>query len=581
MNINNLKQGCIGLWLPPSNTYAMLDNGEYNGGSVTTNNTLIDISGNGNNMSVTNWTSANRINYPYLRSTSSTRINKADYKAVITDYTIIAKRDLITDNVTSYGFGAQYANDNSTIMFENRAKVGGVWRGSVKSLGVVSYVDLQENGWSYQQKDNYNGVQIAYGEQTEIRTGINFSRLRMLWSNIYCVAFWNRKLSQEEILEFERLFDAGELYQIWTGKSIYNYISGIEVNNTLQEVASERNWSKYSVKSTSVSIDTEDNKAELPAHTTYLYNGETLSVDRISSNTVATKGDTVKINSTYTVEHSNDFKRLFPNLDFMLCPKLQGITDQDLESGKWFKNLAGEAYPVTLTNSSKYIYPNERLVKLDARQWITYNVAGVEEGEPLWTTYPYNMLGCVSHRGDSQGNYTVAFIWRRKSYIRIGEEQTYNIWNGVELQQNNQNWNASGMQHFIDATRTNNDQFPDRVTLGMCMNSLFNYYPTDMFNDLEKDYLLVLSYNCVEGSIYPKCQWTIVNLTDNIQGEIHYNCRGQNQRPTNPVNIYFRCPYNNTGSVCLLAAMDRGLNNEEFKTFVEWLKRLYNEELAQ
>lgn len=113
------------------------------------------------------------------------------------------------------------------------------------------------------------------------------------------------------------------------------------------------------------------------------------------------------------------------------------------------------------------------------------------------------------------------------------------------------------------------------------MNSLFNYYPDDMFNDVEQDYLLCLSYICTKDSIYPRCRWQIINLSSEIDGEIHYNCRRQNTRPVSPVNIYFRNVVNNSGSVGLLAAMPKSLNNEEFQTFVECFKRLYYNKLAQ
>ena len=581
MNINTLKNGCIGLWLPCCNTYAMMDMGLYDGTTFTTNNKLTDISGHGNHMTVSQWTAAARINYNYLVSTANTRINNADIKMnIFDDYTVIAKRTLITDNVTSYGFGAQFANDNSTIMFENRAKVSGVWRGSVKSLGVVSYVDLVDDGWSYQQKDNYNGIEIQYGNQTAVKTGLNFSRLRMLWKNVECVAFWNRRLSIEEINQFEDLFDRGVLYQIWTGKNIYNYITELNVNNNLIEVAptDKAKSTNYAVKSKDTTITTEDYDVE---QTCYRYKDELFSIKQTSKNIVATKNEMSKTTETYTVETSEDYKTLFPDIDFLLCPKIEGITDNDLENGKWFTNLASDKYNVVLTNSSKLIYKDKRLVHLDNRKWITYKVDDVEDDAPLWSTFPYSMLGCTSYQCGEQNNYTIAFIWRRKSWVRVGEEQTYNIWNGVELQQNNQNWNATGMQHFIDATRINNDQFPDRVTLGFCMNSLFNYYPADMFNDIEQDYLLCLSYNCTKDSIYPRCQWQIINLSSEKDGEIHYNCRGQNTRPVSPVNIYFRSVVNNSGSVGLLAAMPRGLNNEEFQTFVECFKRLYYNKLSQ
>lgn len=581
MNINTLKNGCIGLWLPPVNTYAMMDMGVYDGSGFTTNNKLTDISGHGNHMTVSQWTSANRINYNYLLSTANTRINNADIKMnIFDDYTVIAKRTLITDNVTSYGFGAQYENNNSTIMFENRASVSGVWRGSVKSLGVVTYVDLVDDGWSYQQKDNYNGIEIAYGNQTEVKTGLNFSRLRMLWKTVECVAFWNRRLSIEEIHQFEDLFDRGVLYQIWTGKNIYNYITELNVNNNLIEVAprDSAKSTNYAVKSKDTTITTEDYDVE---QTCYRYKDELFTIKQTNKNIVATKNEMAKTTENYTVETSEDYKTLFPDLDFMLCPKIEGITDNDLENGKWFNNLASDKYNVVLTNSSKLIYKDKRLVHLDDRKWITYKVDDVEDDAPLWSTFPYSMLGCQSYQCGEQNNYTLAFIWRRKSWVIVREEQTYNIWNGIELQQNNQNWNASGMQHFIDATRTNNDQFPDRITLGFCMNSIFNYYPTDMFNDIEQDYLLCLSYNCTKDSIYPRAQWQIINLSSEIDGEIHYNCRAQNKRPVSPVNIYFRSVVNNSGSVGLLAAMPRGLNNEEFQTFVECFKRLYYNKLAQ
>lgn len=567
--IQDLKQGCIGLWLPPYNTYAMMDQGKYDGVTVTTNTRLMDLSGNNNDMVTSQWAASNRINFTSLHSGSNTRINKADFVYDINDYTVIAKRDLITNNVTSYGFGAQYANDNSSIMFENRAKVNGVWRGSVKSLGVVSFVDLQENGWSYMQKDNYNGIPIPYGTQTEIKTGINFSRLRMLWSDIYCVGFWNRKLSLKEIAEFERLFDTGQLYSVWTGKSLLNNITEMSVQSKIVNVVPDHKWEDVRVQSTQATMTTESYK-QLDHHSNMVYADKMWSIDKISEDITAENGRPVKYSIQYKMDATTSAKKLFPYLDFLLCPKMQGITDQDLANGVQLKNLAGDAYDVYNNSSSRYLYPNKRYVRIDDRGWLTYKVDDVAYGDPLWSSYPYSMLGCGAHYGDEQGNYTVGFIWRRQHWVYNETD----MWNGVELQQNYQNWNATGMQHYIDATGAAN---PMRQRLGMCMNSPFNYYPTDMFSDQPADYLLAITYNCEEGMIYPRCAWRIVNLSNGVDSGVHYNCRGQNQRPVNPVNVYWRCPANNTGSVFMLGLHWRGMNENEFNCWVEWMKRSYQE----
>ena len=84
-----------------------MDQRKYDGTTVTTNTRLMDLSGNDLDMTTSQWTSANRINFTSLHSNSNTRVNKADFTYNINDYTIIAKRNLIADNVTSYGFGAQ------------------------------------------------------------------------------------------------------------------------------------------------------------------------------------------------------------------------------------------------------------------------------------------------------------------------------------------------------------------------------------------------------------------------------------------------------------------------------------------
>lgn len=119
------------------------------------------------------------------------------------------------------------------------------------------------------------------------------------------------------------------------------------------------------------------------------------------------------------------WRMLFPNLDFLLCPILQGITDADLDNGKNIENIAG-THPVTLTTSSRYLYPDKRLVHIDNNGWITYNVEGVEKYGRIWRGYPYNMLGCQDY--PSNGHYCVSVIY---------EDDIHTIYNGT---------NASGVE---------------------------------------------------------------------------------------------------------------------------------------
>lgn len=188
----------------------------------------------------------------------------------------------------------------------------------------------------------------------------------------------------------------------------------------------------------------------LPRYYSFLSGGKIYTAELVTADVRADSEGRAVVAYGYNVGENTNWRKLFPNLDFLMCPILQGITDADLDNGRNVENIAG-THPVTLTTSSRYLYPDKRLTHIDEDGYMVMRADGVDKYDRLWNTYPYNMWGAVGY--PSNGHYCVAMIYEQEPH-RLWTN-TYNS-SGVELQQNAQNWNATGMYHYKSGGRTTN-----------------------------------------------------------------------------------------------------------------------------
>ena len=243
------------------------------------------------------------------------------------------------------------------------------------------------------------------------------------------------------------------------------------------------------------------------------------------------------------------WRALFPTLDFLMCPILQGITDADLDNGKCVENIAG-THPVTLTTSSRYLYPDKRLVHIDDDGYMVMRADGVDKYERLWSNYPYNMWGAVTY--PSHGHYCVAMVYEQDPHKLW--TNTYNS-SGVELQQNNQNWSASGMYHYKSGSRANSQYYAVNATS-----------PTGAVRTAGT---CVLIYNInIDADRLPETYVYIRNVTT---GVTHYDLTRTGTTELTPpgsINIYWRCVSNNHGRVKWFGVL-RGTQDEHTITMLK------------
>jgi hypothetical protein len=244
----------------------------------------------------------------------------------------------------------------------------------------------------------------------------------------------------------------------------------------------------------------------------------------------------------YKVAENTNWRKLFPNLDFLMCPILQGITDADLDNGKSIENIAG-THPVTLTTSSYYLYPDKRLIHIDEDGYMVMRADGVEKYERLWSTYPYNMWGAVAY--PSNGHYCVAMVYENEPH-RLWD-YTFNS-SGVELQQNAHGWNATEMYHYKNGGRVARAYYAVNATK-----------PTGAVTTAGT---CVLIYNInIDAGRLPETYVYIRNVTT---GVTHYDLTRTGTKELNPpetINVYWRSYANGYGRVKWFGIM-RGTQDE-------------------
>ena len=253
-------------------------------------------------------------------------------------------------------------------------------------------------------------------------------------------------------------------------------------------------------------------------------------------------------NYKYLISHNNNWRTIFPDLNFLICPKLQRITNTDLDNGKQLTNIAGD-FPVTLTNSNRYLYPDKRLLYISEDGWFNYNVSGVEKYSPLWSTYPYNMFGAVAY--PSKGHYCVALIYEHENY----NYSSSTAYNGIELQQNAQNWNASGMYHFKGGTSRR---------LG------YNQTYSQIGNNVNGTCIIIFNID-IDPDKYPVTYIYNKNLTTNRVFVDRTYTREIYITPPQTINIYIRSVLNNFGRVKWFGIFPKTLNETETTVLIQYL----------
>lgn len=301
-------------------------------------------------------------------------------------------------------------------------------------------------------------------------------------------------------------------------------------NDLAQSVGTDARWPSAVRRSMTGEIVGECYKTDtaLPETYTWLRSGHIYVATLVATTNTADRRGTVRYR--YKVQEESHWRKIFPDLDFLMCPILQGITDEDLDNGKSVENIAG-THPVTLTTSSRYLYPDKRLVHIDEDGFMVMRADGVDKYDKLWSNWPYNMWGAVSY--PSHGHYCVAMVYENEPHRLWGN--AYNS-SGVELQQNNQNWNATGMYHYKSGGRVDRQYY--------AVNAIS---PTGAVRSAGT---CVLIYNInIDAGILPETYVYIRNVTT---GVTHYDLlrTGTTElTPPETINVYWRSYANDYGRV--------------------------------
>lgn len=310
-----------------------------------------------------------------------------------------------------------------------------------------------------------------------------------------------------------------------------------------QVVGSSARWSSYESRYQSgVVTGSAFLTRPLPRYVSRVRNDRIYTATLVQATPSAPLAGRATISYRYLISENRDWRTLFPNLDFLMCPTLQGIRDADLDQGREIENIAG-TFPVTLTSSSRYLYPGRRLVHVDESGNMVMKVDGVEKYERLWSTYPYNMIGAVAY--PSNGHYCVSMIYENDPHI-VGSATFPS--SGVELQQNNQNWSATGMYHYKSGSRAN--------------SAYYAVNATSQTGAVRTAGTCVLIYNInIDSDRLPETYVYIRNITT---GVTHYDLTRTGSSlvtPPDVINIYWRCVFNDHGRVKWLGVM-RGTQDE-------------------
>lgn len=314
-------------------------------------------------------------------------------------------------------------------------------------------------------------------------------------------------------------------------------------NDLAQCVCTDARWPSAVRRSITGEVAGECYKTDtaLPATVNMIRHGQLIQARLTAEEVTADRVGRAVTQYRYRLQAAS-WRTLFPTLDFLLCPILQGITDADLDNGRSVENIAG-THPVTLTTSSRYLYPDKRLVHIDEDGYMVMRADGVEKYERLWSNWPYNMWGATGY--PSHGHYCVAMVY---------ENEPHRLWNntynssGVELQQNAQNWSTTGMYHYKSGSRTQSQHYAVNATA-----------PTGTMTTAGT---CVLIYNInIDAGRLPETYIYIRNVTT---GVTHYDLTRTGTTEVTPpetINVYWRSYANDYGRVKWFGIM-RGTQDE-------------------
>ena len=320
-----------------------------------------------------------------------------------------------------------------------------------------------------------------------------------------------------------------------------------------QVVGSSARWSSYESRYQSgVVTGSAFLTRPLPRYVSRVRNDRIYTATLVQATPSAPLAGRATISYRYIISENRNWRTLFPNLDFLMCPILQGIRDADLDQGREIENIAGD-FPVTLTSSSRYLYPEKRLVHIDEDGFMVMRADGVEKYERLWSNWPYNMWGAVAY--PANGHYCVAMVYENEPHRLF--ENTYNS-SGVELQQNNQSWSATGMYHYKSGSRVNNQHYAVNATA-----------PTGA---VRTEGTCVLIYNInIDAGRLPETYVYIRNITT---GVTHYDLTRTGTAEVTPpatINVYWRSYANGYGKVKWFGIMRGTQDNRTIEVLKHYL----------
>lgn len=314
-------------------------------------------------------------------------------------------------------------------------------------------------------------------------------------------------------------------------------------NDLAQCVGTDARWPSAVRRSMTGEVAGECYKTDtaLPETVNMIKHGQLMQARLMAEEVTADRVGRAVTQYRYRLQAAS-WRTLFPTLDFLLCPILQGITDADLEAGKQLENIAG-TIPVTLTNSNYYLHPSKRLVHIDEDGCMVMRADGVEKYERLWSRYPYNMFGAVAY--PSNGHYCVSMVYENEPHRLFN--YTFDS-SGVELQQNAQDWSTTGMYHYKNGGRANSQHYAVNATA-----------PTGAMRTAGT---CVLIYNInIDAGRLPETYVYIRNVTT---GVTHYDLTRTGTAELTPpatINVYWRSYANGYGRVKWFGIM-RGTQDE-------------------
>ena len=407
-------------------------------------------------------------------------------------YTFLIDRDFVKNKNTNPSFLFLNSTTSTTYNLSDVRYSSNTYNFRVQNNNITVDEDRLTDGWwsvsyDFQGVAKLNTIH-TYAITSNAGTFYNFTRLRFInrtqsnYNIIRSVAFFKECLSEEQTLEFEQFIENQKDSKIYNDMPLFvsTYIpeiisENISYNSEIIEVAPQDKGKmcSYAVKNQTLTYGGESlSTEELPKNISLRIFDEYFKGNNISTTFDSTLNDIVKQQFQYVLSKfrlSQNPQALFPHLDFLICPAMQGIVDSDLDtkSNVHYTNTRSciNGYDVIknlITDSDKqftyyyqstyarYLHAGKRMLHLDDYQNITYDIDDLTIDDAIWSNWPYCGFGCKSY---SPGwSYCVSVLVYRTAYHDVEN----NYWlSGFELQQNMQGW-AYTLQHCIFGQRYSN-----------------------------------------------------------------------------------------------------------------------------